>query len=68
VRGAQPELPAPRFSERSGGGKRKNVVDFQGPMPAHHPGMTTHYDLHVWLWKHNPTGMFAEWNPNVRCP
>ena len=41
---------------------------FQGPMPAHHPGMTTHYDLHVWLWKHNPAGMFAEWNPNVRCP
>ena len=41
---------------------------FQGPMPAHHPGMTTHYDVHVWLWKHNPSGMFAEWNPNVRCP
>jgi hypothetical protein len=41
---------------------------FQGPMPAHHPGQTSHYDLHVWLWKHNPAGMFAEWNPNVRCP
>ncbi|MDQ3778483.1 MAG: hypothetical protein M3310_06430 [Actinomycetota bacterium] len=41
---------------------------FQGPMPAHHPGQTAHYDLHVWQWKHNPAGMFAEWNPDVRCP
>jgi hypothetical protein len=23
--------------------------------------------LHVWLWKHNPSGMFADWNPNVSC-
>ena len=41
---------------------------FQGPMPAHHPGMETHYDLHAWLWKPNPSGMFAEWNPSVSCP
>ena len=25
--------------------------------------------LHTWLWKPNPTGMFADWNPAVRpCP
>ena len=41
---------------------------FQGPMPAHHPFMETHYDLHVWLWKHNPLGLFATWNPDVNCP
>lgn len=23
--------------------------------------------LHVWLWKHNPSGLFADWNPNVTC-
>ena len=23
--------------------------------------------LHVWIWKHNPNGMFADWNPNVSC-
>ncbi len=22
---------------------------------------------HVWLWKHNPSGMFATWNPRVTC-
>ena len=41
---------------------------FQGPMPGHHPGMPEHYDLHVWLWKGNPSGMFAQFNPNVHCP
>jgi hypothetical protein len=25
--------------------------------------------LHTWMWKPNPTGMFADWNPAVRpCP
>ena len=25
--------------------------------------------LHAWLWKDNPAGMFADWNPAVRqCP
>jgi hypothetical protein len=23
--------------------------------------------LHVWVWKHNPSGMYADWNPNVNC-
>jgi len=23
--------------------------------------------LHVWTEKHNPSGMFADWNPNVSC-
>jgi hypothetical protein len=23
--------------------------------------------LHVWVWKHNPSGMFADYNPRVSC-
>lgn len=23
--------------------------------------------LHVWVWRHNPAGMFADFNPNVSC-
>ena len=23
--------------------------------------------LHVWAWKHNPNGMFEDWNPSVSC-
>jgi hypothetical protein len=42
-------------------------VPFDGPMLGHSPGMPIHYDLHVWLWKHNPSGMFAQFNPRVHC-
>ena len=23
--------------------------------------------LHAWVWTDNPSGLFADWNPNVRC-
>src|SRR5262245_50206920 len=44
---------------------------FDGPMEGHHPLMPhglNHYDLHVWLWKANPSGLFSPTNPNVKCP
>jgi hypothetical protein len=25
------------------------------------------WGLHVWVWKHNPSGLFASWNPQVSC-
>jgi len=25
------------------------------------------YSLHVWIYKHNPAGTFAMWNPRVKC-
>jgi hypothetical protein len=25
------------------------------------------YELHVWAWKDNPSGVFADWNPRVSC-
>lgn len=31
-------------------------------------GLPDFYELHVWLWKPNPSGMFFEWNPRVTCP
>lgn len=40
---------------------------FDGPMLGHAPGMPIHYDLHVWLHKRNPSGLFAQWNPDVTC-
>jgi hypothetical protein len=43
-------------------------LPFDGPMLGHEPGMPIHYDLHVWLYKHNPAGTFAMWNPRVHCP
>lgn len=38
-----------------------------GPMEQHESGQPPHYDLHVWLWKANPSGIFAPFNPNVSC-
>ena len=42
-------------------------VPFDGPMEGHAPGMPIHYDLHVWIWHHNPSGMFPMWNPKLAC-
>lgn len=42
-----------------------------GPMDGHEPIMPPslrHYDLHVWLWKNNPKGMFVSTNSNMKCP
>jgi hypothetical protein len=30
-------------------------------------GLPPHYELHVWAWKKNPDGTFADWNPDVSC-
>jgi hypothetical protein len=43
---------------------------FWGPMEGHEPLMpasVAHYDLHVWLFKRNPEGLFAPTNPEVKC-
>jgi hypothetical protein len=42
-------------------------LPFDGPMAGHAPGMPIHYDLHAWIWHHNPSGMFSQWNPNLHC-
>ena len=42
-------------------------VPFDGPMPGHGPGMPVHYDLHAWIFEHNPSGVFAPFNPRVSC-
>jgi hypothetical protein len=31
-------------------------------------GVPPFYELHVWLWEQNPSGVFADWNPRVSCP
>jgi hypothetical protein len=30
-------------------------------------GFPAYYDLHVWLYRDNPSGMFAPYNPAVTC-
>ena len=31
------------------------------------PSLPSHWSLHVWLYEHNPSGMFMPFNPNVSC-
>ncbi|MEO5321763.1 hypothetical protein PV773_00410 [Mesorhizobium sp. CC13] len=43
---------------------------FEGPMEGHEPLIPkefAHYDLHAWLFKDNPNGMFSATNPDVTC-
>lgn len=56
-------------AEAAADGRRPSVLGrpFDGPMPGHGPQMPSHYDLHVWAWKHNPHGVTAVWNPAVHC-
>lgn len=45
--------------------------EMDGPMEGHQPLMPAgfhHWDLHVWLWKDNPAGMFVPTNPSLTCP
>jgi len=30
-------------------------------------GLPAFYELHVWAWRKNPKGTFADFNPNVSC-
>jgi hypothetical protein len=30
-------------------------------------GFASHYDLHVWLYRDNPTGVYSQFNPAVSC-
>lgn len=43
---------------------------FDGPMAGHVPLMPAelhHYDLHAWIFKDNPAGLFNSTNPEVDC-
>jgi hypothetical protein len=43
---------------------------FRWPDGGHEPLIPksyVHYDLHAWLFKDNPNGMFSPTNPKVSC-
>ncbi len=58
--------------EAAAGGKAPVIFGqtLVGPMDGHEPIMPAalrHYDLHVWLWKDNPRGMFTSTNSAIKC-
>jgi len=64
------DLLGPEYFQADAGQARPtaNGQAFDGPMPGHNPQMPVHYDLHVWLFRYNPAGLFAPWNSRVKCP
>lgn len=69
------------YEPRKGGGLRLVGVEYIVPVSAwtgespptllgeefHLNSALGLYALHVWLWRHNPDGLFADWNPKVSC-
>jgi hypothetical protein len=39
----------------------------EGPAPGRGPGQPWHYELHVWAWRNNPSGLFFPFNPKLTC-
>ncbi len=42
--------------------------DFELVPAGNRYGLPAYYELHAWLFKRNPRGLFDDWNPRVRCP
>ena len=42
--------------------------DFEFVPAGNRYGLPDFYELHAWLWDHNKSGMFNDWNPAVVCP
>jgi hypothetical protein len=40
---------------------------FEETLGANRYGLPPYYSLHAWVWKHNPEGMFEDWNPDATC-
>ena len=40
---------------------------FEETGSANRYGLPPFYSLHAWVWKHNPAGMFEDWNPDATC-
>ncbi|WP_411963714.1 hypothetical protein [Haloferax sp. YSMS24] len=69
------ENPEGLVYEERGGKRHLVAVEYISTSPftlfgreSHPPNAVPFYTLHVWVWKANPEGTFADFNPTVRCP
>lgn len=49
------------------GNQYYTMVDNPGTTPDEAHGFMPHYELHLWLYRENPNGLFAQFNPNAGC-
>lgn len=43
------------------------MADNPNTQPDEAHGFMPHYDLHIWLFEHNPSGLYTQWNPALSC-
>lgn len=70
------------YAPSAGGGLKLVAVEYLvfaeevpsgGPIPVlfgeqfHFNPDVNAWVLHAWIWQHNPSGTFADWNPTVSC-
>ena len=69
------------YERKAGGGFKLNGVEFLVPIsawtasepprimgqPLKRADRLGIWYLHVWTWEPSPSGLFADWNPRVRC-
>jgi hypothetical protein len=68
------------YAPKAGGGLQLVAVEYivfteLNPVPPELFGQTFHLNpninawvLHAWVWQHNPSGLFADFNPKITCP
>jgi hypothetical protein len=66
---AGPRLLGVGYIEKATGQRPPSTLlgHMEGPLPGTVPGEGSHYELHAWLYRHNPDGVLNFWNKNVRC-
>jgi hypothetical protein len=47
---------------------RDSVAPTLMGLPLNQENQRNYWYLHMWVWNLNPSGLFADWNPKVRCP
>jgi hypothetical protein len=62
-------IPATEWSESEPPELLGQTLQYKTTVGPYGPddGVDPYYELHVWVWRHNPNGIFADWNPNVSC-
>lgn len=50
------------------GNEYYHVIDNPATPADEAHGFTPHYELHIWLYRENPAGMFMPFNTRVSCP
>jgi hypothetical protein len=58
-------IPAAAWTEAEAPAFLGQTLKYKTTVGSHE--VDPYYEVHVWVWGHNPSGMFADWNPAIAC-